>query len=315
MKILTTIVGCLMALCLQAQPPLPKFDVQGHRGARGLKPENSIPAFITALDSGVTTLELDLVITKDKQVVVSHEPWMSAQICMDSSGKAIEKKDELKFNIYRMTYEEVRAFDCGSKGNEHFPDQEKMRVNKPLLSDVINAVEDHIKSFTNYEVDYNMEIKSDPEGDNVFHPAQAEFSDLVYQLIDQYLPLERVMIQSFDFRILQYWHEKYPKVRLSALVENRKSVDENLADLGFTPSAYCPYYKLLSAESVKYLHTKTFVNGDKKSKKIRVIPWTVNEEKDMIKMKEMGVDGLITDYPDKAAKFREIPAVKSNGKK
>ena len=94
---------------------IPRFDIQGHRGARGLMPENTIPAFLMALDSGVTTLELDVVITKDKQVVVSHEPWMSASICFDSEGRVYTEKEEKKFNIYQMTYEEVRQFNCGIK--------------------------------------------------------------------------------------------------------------------------------------------------------------------------------------------------------
>src|SRR5688572_30745143 len=82
---------------------IPKFDVQGHRGARGLFPENTIPGFLHAIDMGVTTIELDVVITKDKEVVVSHEPWMSASICLDSTGNEFPSKNEKKFNIYQLT--------------------------------------------------------------------------------------------------------------------------------------------------------------------------------------------------------------------
>lgn len=271
---------------------IPKFDVQGHRGARGLKPENTIPGFILALDSGVTTLEMDVVITKDKQVVLSHEPWISPSICTDSTGK--EFKEEKKYNIYQLTYEEVKKFDCGSKKNERFPEQEKISLYKPLLKDVIFEVEKHIKDYSIYEADYNIEIKSAPSGDGVYHPSVPEFSDLVFQLVDQYLPLERVVIQSFDLRVLRYFHEKYPQVRLAALIENRKSIQENLKDLGFRPSIYSPYFELLSANKVEQLHKM----------KIRVIPWTVNEVKDMLALKGMGVDGFITDYPDRARKYR-----------
>ena len=272
----------------------PRFDVQGHRGARGLKPENSIPAFLTALDHGVTTLELDVVVSKDKKIVVSHEPWMSASICLTPEGGDIDKKDQKQDNIYRMTNDEISAFDCGSKGNAAFPSQEKMAVSKPLLRDVIAAVEDHIRSFSRYEVDYNIEIKSSPEGDGEFHPAPEEFSDLLYELLDQYLPLRRVVIQSFDFRVLKYWHKKYPKVRLSALVENAESTSTNLAALGFKPSVYSPHYKLVSKAMVNYLHRRG----------IRVIPWTVNDDSDMLSMKAMGVDGFITDYPDRPGKYK-----------
>src|SRR6478735_11680051 len=85
---------------------IPKFDVQGHRGARGLRPENTIPAFLLALDSGVNTLEMDLAVTSDNQLIVSHEPWLSSEICLDASGNPIPKKDERKHNIYHMTYEQ-----------------------------------------------------------------------------------------------------------------------------------------------------------------------------------------------------------------
>jgi glycerophosphoryl diester phosphodiesterase len=283
----------VIAVNVQAQVYIPKFDLQGHRGARGLRPENTIAAFIVALDSGVTTVELDLAITKDNQVIVSHEPWMSAEICTQPNRKLIKEKEQQKFNIYQMTYDEVKTFDCGSIGNARFPEQLKMKSTKPLLSEVIVAVEDHIRSYTQYEVDYNIEIKTTVDGDRKFHPAPEVFSDLVYTLLDQYLPMERVVIQSFDFRVLKYWHQKYPDVRLAALIENTKSVQANLDALGFKPSIYSPYFELLTRDRVKELQRK----------KIRVIPWTVNEEKEMKKIKAMGVDGFITDYPDRAAKL------------
>jgi glycerophosphoryl diester phosphodiesterase len=273
---------------------IPKFDVQGHRGARGLRPENTIPGFLLAIDSGVTTIELDVVITKDKQVVVSHEPWVSSAICLDSSGNSILPKEEKKLNIYQLTYDQVKEFDCGSLGNKNFPQQEKMKISKPLLSDVIVAVENHIKNYASYEVDYNIEIKSSPQGDKKFHPTVSEYSDLVYNLVDQYIPLERLVIQSFDFRVLRYWHEKYPGIRLAALIENTKSIEANLNELGFRPSIYSPYFKLLSKEKVRYLHNQ----------KMRVIPWTVNEVSDMLSLKGMNVDGFITDYPDRARKYK-----------
>lgn len=273
---------------------LPKFDVQGHRGCRGLRPENTIPAFLLALDSGVTTLEMDVVITRDRQVVVSHEPWMSGSICRDPEGKEIANKDSLRHNIFRLTYAEVQAYDCGSKGNERFPEQMKMPAYKPLLRDVIVAVENHIKNHTRYEVDYNIEIKSDPRGDDIFHPKPEEFSKLVYDLLDAYLPLNRVVIQSFDFRVLKYWHATYPTIRLAALVENKKGMEANLKSLGFTPSVYSPHYSFVTPEVVKR----------SRELKMRLIPWTVNDEREMLSLKGMGVDGFITDYPDRAAKYK-----------
>jgi len=297
------VIGGLIVLLTTSGQYIPRFDIQGHRGARGLRPENSVPAFLLALDSGVTTVELDVAITKDGQVVVSHEPWMSAAICLDSTGNGYTEKEEKKFNIYQMTYDDIARFDCGSKGNDRFPQQAKIKVSKPLLRDVIVAVENHIKSYASYEVDYNIEIKSSPEGDKKFHPPVEEFSDLVYQLVDEYIPLDRVVIQSFDFRVLKYWHRKYPDIRLAALVENTKSIDANLEDLGFKPSTYSPNFKLLSREKVSYLHQQ----------KIRVIPWTVNEISEMLSLKGMGVDGLITDYPDRARKYKNTLSIQPKG--
>jgi glycerophosphoryl diester phosphodiesterase len=294
MKFLLNILFMALSSQVFGQVYLPKFDVQGHRGCRGLKPENTISAFLTALDSGVTTLEMDVVITRDRQVVISHEPWMSSEICLDPEGNPIAKKDSIKNSIYAMTYEQVRKWDCGSKGNERFPEQEKMRAYKPLLRDAIVAIENHIKNHTKYEVDYNIEIKSDPKGDNKFHPKPEEYSQMVYDLVSQYLPLNRVVIQSFDFRVLKHWHKQYPDIRLAVLIENKKSLNTNLKDLGFVPSIYSPYSKLVTPEMVKRC-------GELRT---RLIPWTVNDEREMLSLKGMGVDGFITDYPDRAAKYK-----------
>ncbi len=231
---------------------------------------------------------------------------MSAAICWDTSGHPFKEKVERKYNIYKMTYEQVKLFDCGSRGNEKFPEQEKMKVTKPLLSDVIIAVENYIKNHSRFEVDYNIEIKSEKVLDGKFQPSPQIFSDLVYELIDQYLPLNRVVIQSFDFRVLKYWHEKYPEVRLSALVDNLHTIDENLQSLGFTPSIYSPDYKLLSKDEIKHCHELG----------MRVLPWTVNEITDMLELKTWNVDGFITDYPNRATRYKRTLNIKvPNGKK
>lgn len=273
---------------------IPKFDVQGQRGGSDLKPEHTIVAFTTALDSGVTTIKMDVVITKDKRIILSHEPWMSLHNCLKPDSTFLSRKEgKFLFNIYKMKYEEIRFFDCGSKGNLRFPDQEMIAASRPLLKDVIIGVENHIKSYTTYEVDYAIEIKSAKATEGKFHPSPQEYSDLVYQLIDQYLPLDRILIQSSDFRVLKYWHKKYPKVRLCALVDNTKSVAANLKDLGFSPSVYGINYKLLRQSQVREL----------RDRKIRIIPRTVNDIGEMKKLKDWGVDGFVTDYPQRASQL------------
>ncbi|MEQ9285361.1 MAG: glycerophosphodiester phosphodiesterase family protein [Cyclobacteriaceae bacterium] len=265
------------------------LDIQGHRGARGLMPENTIPAFLEALKIGATTLELDLAVTKDKELLVSHEPYINATYCLDSSGNEISKDQEKSFNIYQMSYEEVKSYDCGSKPHVHFPQQQKFKVRKPLLKNVVEAVDEYLKSSDGKKVNYNIEIKSSPSGDDIYHPGPAEFSGLVYDFIQEHLDPEQVNVQSFDFRILQYFHEKYPDITLAVLIGSEEDIDKNLDQLGFTPEIYSCAYKLLTAEKVKYLQKKN----------MQVIPWTINDSKDMERIIGWGVDGIITDYPDR----------------
>lgn len=269
----------------------PKLDIQGHRGARGLLPENSIPAFIKALELGVTTLELDLAVTKDGVLVVSHEPWMNPSICLDPDGQNIAEDDPYQYNIFQLTLTDVRKFDCGSMGNASFPAQKPMAVTKPTLGEVFDAVDAYL--FNNPEIappQYNIEIKSLPQGDDLFHPAPEHFSDQVFQFIDQRMDWDRVNIQSFDFRVLQYFHGTYPAVKLAVLIENELSADENLNTLGFIPEIYSCWYRRLSKEVVAELQQQGML----------VIPWTVNSLEDMQELIAWGVDGIITDYPDKA---------------
>ncbi|WP_338235813.1 glycerophosphodiester phosphodiesterase [Persicobacter diffluens] len=275
-------------LVMLNHPCIAQFDFEGHRGARGLMPENTIPAFIKALDLGVTTLEMDVVISKDKKVVVSHDPFLSHEITTTPEGKSIREKNEETYNLYDMNYKEIKTFDVGKKKHPRFPRQEKLTVFKPLLSEVIKAAEHHVKDTDRNEVYYNIEIKSREEWDDIHHPRVGEYCELVVKTIQDYLPTERVMLQSFDIRALQYLHEYYPEITLAYLIENKKSEKENLDNLGFLPDVYSPEYILLKKKNIEDLHEMG----------VKVIPWTVNERKDMEELIEWGVDGLISDYPD-----------------
>ena len=268
------------------------FDLQGHRGCRGLMPENSIPAFLHALDLGITTLELDVVISKDRQIVVSHEPFFNTEITSDASGKQLLK--DTKTNLYLLNYKNIKTYDCGSVGNPNFPEQQKIKTYKPLLSEVFEAVENHCKKNNLKRPNFNIEIKSEEKEYDISQPIPTVFSDLVYPVITKSLSPERITLQSFDFNVLKYWHrqfqsKKYKKVKLAALVANLNGLEKNLEDLGFIPDIYSPYFKLLDSDKVTTLHQK----------KVLVIPWTVNEIVDMKAVVLMGVDGLITDYPNR----------------
>ncbi|WNJ15971.1 glycerophosphodiester phosphodiesterase [Pontibacter sp. G13] len=271
-------------------PPQEKpFDFQGHRGCRGLLPENSIPAFKKAIDLGVTTLELDVVISKDSLVVVSHEPFLSHEICLDLDGNPISEELEQSYNMFQMTYQEIQSYDCGSKPHPRFPEQASMDVRKPLLSEVIQQMEAYSASQGKAPLSYNIETKSQPGRDHVFHPSPEVFTQLVVEVIQEGGIAERTILQSFDVRTLQAAHQHYPDLPLALLVEEAGPFQSHLDRLGFTPSIYSPEYSLLNQAAVQQLHEAG----------IRVIPWTVNDPKAAKQLEEMGVDGFITDYPDR----------------
>lgn len=265
------------------------FDTQGHRGCRGLYPENSILGFKHALDLGVKTLEPDVVISKDKKVVVSHEPFLSHEICLDLSGKQIHQKDERSYNIYQMTYDEIRQFDCGSTHHNRFPNQKKTSTFKPLLSEVIQLAEQHSQVIKRALPYYNIETKSTSSGDHIFHPTPEEFVNLLIIELNNHEVLDRCIIQSFDIRTLQYLHQKYPKVKTALLIEHPSNAKENIEHLGFTPTIYSCDFTLLTEAEVDFCHQQN----------VLVIPWTVNEVEDMKRLIDMGVDGIISDYPDR----------------
>lgn len=267
-----------------------KFDWQGHRGARGLLPENSIPAFYKALEyDNITTLELDVVVSKDNQVVISHEPWMSSHICLTPEGIPVEKADEENLIIYQMTYETIKTYNCGSRGNKRFPDQKRMPTYKPLLSEMIEAVETHCKTNQLGLPNYNIEIKSHPEWDGLKTPEPGTFAQLVVDVVKKAGIQNRVCIQSFDPRSMESVHRIAPQITTAFLVENNQSLSANLAKLSFQPNIYSPDYAMVSAELVEEAHQKG----------IKVIPWTVNDVEAMKSLIALGVDGIITDYPDR----------------
>ena len=267
-----------------------EFDIQGHRGCRGLLPENSIEAFKRAIDLGVTTLEMDVVISKDKQVLLSHEPFLSHEIALDLNGNEITEKDEKSFNLYQMDYDQIKQYDCGSKIHPRFLDQLKIKTYKPLLSEIIDFVENYSKTnYPNRKIKYNIETKSEPKGDLVFHPNPKEFVMLLANVLQNKNISDRVYIQSFDVRTLQFLHANFPEFKTVLLVDNKLSIKENLKLLDFIPNVYSPEFVLLDKKAIRYLHRKN----------IKVIPWTVNEIKDIKKVINLNVDGLISDYPNR----------------
>lgn len=266
-----------------------QIDIQGHRGARGLFPENTINSFIEAVKLGVDTLEMDVVISKDLQVVVSHEAWMNEAFCSRPDGKEVEANSKDKYNLYKMTYSEIATYDCGIRGNKAFPLQKKIASHKPLLSEVITKVDAYTKENKLPSVKYNIEIKSEEGADNIFNPEPKTFVELVYNEIEKHKIIERTNLQSFDVRILQEVKKKDSTIQTALLVENKDGLEVNLKRLGFIPNTYSPDFNLINDVLVQRVHEHN----------MKLIPWTVNEIIDIKTMLAMGVDGIISDYPDR----------------
>jgi glycerophosphoryl diester phosphodiesterase len=283
-------IGCANHMNPSFTPLEKTFDKEGHRGCRGLMPENTIPAYLKAIDLRVTTLEMDAVITKDKQVVMSHEPFFNHEITTKPDGTYVTQAEEKSLNIYHMTYEETRRYDVGTKPNPRFPKQQKIKATKPLLRDVIDSVETYAAKNGKEPLYYNIETKCTAATDNLYHPPPGEFVELLMAIIKEKKIEKRVIIQSFDIRSLQYLHKNYPTIKTSLLIEgfDKRSFALQLKDLGFVPTIYSPEYSLVTPLLVKQCHDMG----------IKLIPWTVDEKKEIDSLKNLGVDGIITDYPD-----------------
>jgi glycerophosphoryl diester phosphodiesterase len=266
------------------------FDKQGHRGCRGLMPENTIPAMVKALDLGCTTLEMDVVITKDGQVVLSHEPFFNHEISTKPDGTAVTESEEKSLNIFHMTYDEVITYDVGLKPHPRFPQQQKIKATKPLLKAVIDSCDSHATAEKRALPFYNIETKTTKAGDGIYHPNPAEFVNTLMAVIKEKKIEDRVIVQSFDIRTLQYLHQNFPHIKTALLVEAPfdKSLAIRLKELGFIPSIYSPNYSIVTPLLVKQCRDLG----------MKVIPWTVNDKATIQRLTNMGVDGIITDDPN-----------------
>lgn len=267
----------------------PAFLNIGHRGTRGLMPENTIPSMTKAIEVGANVVELDVHLTQDGKVIVYHDASFNPAYTTLPNGQEFTKEERKKYTFYQMKYDQVRPFVIGMKGDSAYPQQQKLATYTPLLSELINSVEAFTKSKGLAPVYFLVEVKSSEKTDGAEQPSPEEFMKvLMADLLPKNLG-ERLLVQSFDMRPLQVLHRQYPGIALGFLTDKRdKTFEENIAELGFVPAFYNPNYKLLSPELIKKCHEK----------KIRITPWTVNEAADMKRIKAMGVDGIITDYPN-----------------
>lgn len=275
--------------------PGQNVEVIGHRGNVSLYPENTIEGFLSLINIGADALELDLVISADKRVVTSHEPFMSAEYMLKPDGGRIEKSEEKNYLLYNMSYDSIKSFKIGTlRNSSKFPQQQSISAHKPLLDEIFSTMEKALKEKKAGAFNYYLEIKSAPAEYEISQPHPQEFVDLVMQIVKQHKLEKQVIIKSFDAQILFETQIRNSKMPVSYLLF-KSPVEESLKHLNFKPDIVSPHYKLLtSSEKVTYLQQQN----------IKVIPWTVNAQQDILKMIKMGVDGLISNYPEKVIRTK-----------
>lgn len=306
----------LLLLTVNA-PNLSAFDLQGHRGARGLMPENTLPAFARALTIGVTTLELDVGLTIDGKIVVSHDSALSPAHTRAVDGTWIVDRPLIK----AMTFNDLQKFDVGkidpsSRAAKRFPDQAVVDGTQiPLLEDVFSLV----TKAKNGTVRFNIETKINPQKpEDTASPEQ--FVSALLALVKVHELEKRISIQSFDWRTLQLVQAQNPSIETTYLTAQQKWLDNvasvdgksspwtagfNLDDTsGDVPAliknaggdVWSPFFADLTENSIKAAQTMG----------LKVIPWTVNDPKAMNELIDFGVDGIISDFPDQLRKAMEL---------
>ncbi len=269
--------------CTEIQPRF--LDIQGHRGARAVRPENSIPGFLYAAGIGVTTLELDVIVTAAKDIVVSHEPWLNPDICTGPNGEALSGAP--RRSLYPMPLADIRQCDCGRHGHPRFPNQQRMLTHKPTLAEVAAAVAEGERPEGLPPVAFNIEIKHNADEVGVHFPEAGVAASLVLAEIQRLGITDRTTVQSFSAEVLEAVHAAQVGVRTAWLMEEERTVNEALSLLSFRPDIYSPHHVLLSPEEIAAAHQLG----------VAVVPWTVNDPQRMAELIGWGVDGLISDDP------------------
>lgn len=255
----------------------PRIQVHGHRGARALRPENSLPAFAYAMEQGVDVLELDLAVTADDVLVVSHDSHMNPAYCQGPANS--------ETLIRKMTVAQLRLWDCGAKPNPGFPKQQAVPGTRvPTLQEVFDLVKSK-----NSKVEFNIETKISPAKPEQTPPPE-RFGEMVRDIVRANGLTARVILQSFDYRTLHAMKRLEPAMRLSALYPNSmKEAHRTLVDLAKESGAdiVSPHFSTVKPEEVAAAHKAGLV----------IVPWTANDPAQWDKLIAAQVDAIITDDP------------------
>jgi glycerophosphoryl diester phosphodiesterase len=264
-------------LTMPVSAAAPRILVHGHRGARARRPENTLPAFEYAIALGVDALEMDLAVTKDNVIVISHDPTMEPPICTGPLKSAV---------IREITLAEVRQWDCGAAANPHFPEQQAIPGTRmPTLDEVFELA-------PRGAFDYNLETKTFPDKPE-YTPPPEEFARMVLQKIRQYKLEKRIILQSFDFRVLLEMRKLAPEIRLSALVENDARGFVAIAAQAGNAEIVASNFHLVTPQKVEAAHRAG----------VQIVPWTANTAADWDMLIQAQVDGIISDDPGELIEY------------
>lgn len=283
------LVAALLASTVLLAPPAaaqaPDFDLQAHRGGRGEATEQSLRAFARSLELGVSTLEFDVVLTRDRRPLVWHDPMIAAEKCADTAPAAAGDPQYPYVGklVHELTLAQIRTLDCGRR-LDGFPHAEVVRGNKIATLPEVFALADSYRADT---VRYNIETKVEADAPGASAEPQ-EFVDVILAAVRAAGKLERVEIQSFDWRTLPLVRRAEPSIPLVALYDEQAPGDPLIGALTVGADAVAPDYRLVTG--TPYVDRAHALG-------LKVIPWTVNTADDMREQIGYGVDGIITDYP------------------
>ena len=306
---------CSILLCISCNKNITYLDAQGHRGARGLFPENTIEGFRRTIDLGISTLELDLVITKDHIPIVYHDFYINSNLCLDENGDSINNKKN--YLIYDNTLREIKQYDCGSLNPdlERFPEPPRINIPGERIP-TLYEVFDLIHEYPNRNIWLNIEIKFNPEK-QLTAPINIFVSEVI-KIIKKYNSTDNVNIQSFDWEVLEIVKSIDPNILTAGLLDYStvKSSNDSIPspwlngihfeNTGGTSlsilneankyiDVFSPNWKLVIPNHSRYLgNTVTEIQNSG----FTVIPWTINRTDIMLNLIKEKVDGIITDYPD-----------------
>ena len=251
-------------------------------------PENTVSAMKNAIDLGIKTLEFDLQLSGDGMVVVSHDNYFHPRYSTRPDGTLIMPEDPKEY-LYTMPYDSILKYDVGLRFVERWPSQVKVAEVKPLATNLIDFCESYAAE-KGFKPGYNIEIKSMAgDGEGTLWPDYVEFCDKCIDLLLSKNLGNRLIVQTFDTRALEYIHENWPNVILSYLTEDETDIETILGQITFKPEWWSPNHEVVTPENVAYCHARG----------IKVVPWTVDDPDEIRRMVSCDVDAIISNYPDR----------------